>query len=119
LIGDIIGTLLVRNSEGTNIPVSALVTLGRETGYSTITAGREGEYIPIIFNNPGKQARFGLPTGVEQIVRQDAALDVSFSGSWFETRLLMREMMLVVLISLLLFILYWQPSSNRCCSPLS
>ena len=101
LIGDIVSTLLVRNSEGANIPVSALVTLGRETGYSTITAGREGEYIPIIFNNPGH--RPGLLAGsVEQIVREDRTLDVSFSGSWFETRMLMREMMLVVLISLLL-----------------
>ena len=101
LIGDIISTLLVRNSEGTNIPVSALVSLGRETGYSTITAGREGEYIPIIFNDPGNRPG-RLAGNVGQIIREDPALAVSFSGSWFETRMLLREMMLVVLISLLL-----------------
>jgi multidrug efflux pump subunit AcrB len=101
ILEDIIGTLLVRNSEGVNIPVSALVTLARETGYSSISAGRHGEYIPITFNNPG--TRPGLvAAGVEDIVRQDAALDVSLTGSWYDTRLLVREMMLVVLISLLL-----------------
>lgn len=101
VIEEIIGTLQVRNSEGVNIPVSALVDTWKETGYSTITAGREGEYIPVVFNNPGSRPG-GLVDGVEQIVRQDETLDVSFAGSWFETRILIREMMLVVLISLLL-----------------
>ena len=101
LLEEIIGTLLVRNSDGVNVPVSALVTLGRETGYSAISAGRQGEYIPVTFSDPG--ARPGMvAAGIERIVRQDATLDVSFAGSWFETRLLLREMMLVVLISLLL-----------------
>ncbi|TVR68706.1 MAG: efflux RND transporter permease subunit [Marinilabiliales bacterium] len=101
VIEEIIGTLQVRNSEGVNIPVSALVDTWKETGYSTITAGREGEYIPVVFNNPGSRPG-GLVGGVEQIVRQDETLDVSFAGSWFETRILIREMMLVILISLLL-----------------
>lgn len=101
IIGEIISTLLVRNSEGTNIPVSALLDHGRETGYSTITAGRQGEYIPVVFSNPGNRPGF-LTADVEQIIRQDETLDVSFAGSWFETRRLMWEMMLVVLISLLL-----------------
>ena len=101
IIGDIISTLLVRNSEGTNIPVSALLDHGRETGYSTISAGRQGEYIPVVFSNPGNRPGL-LAADVEQIVQQDETLDVSFAGSWFETRRLMREMMLVVLISLLL-----------------
>ncbi len=101
VIEDIISTLQVRNSEGVNIPVSALIDTWKETGYSSITAGREGEYIPVVFNNPGSRPG-GLVDGVEQIVRQDETLDVSFVGSWFETRILIREMMLVVLISLLL-----------------
>ncbi len=101
IIGEIISTLLVRNSEGTNIPVSALLDHERETGYSTITAGRQGEYIPVVFSNPGNRPGF-LTADVEQIIRQDETLDVSFAGSWFETRRLMWEMMLVVLISLLL-----------------
>ena len=101
MIEEIISTLLVRNSEGAHIPATALLSMQRETGYSTITAGREGEYIPVIFSDPGNRPAM-LVSGVEQIVRQDPELDVSFSGSWFETRMLMREMMLVVLISLLL-----------------
>ncbi len=101
VIGEIISTLLVRNSEGTSIPVSALVMQARETGYSTITAGRQGEYIPVVFSNPGNKPGL-LAANVEQMVRQDETLDVSFAGSWFETRQLMQEMLLVVLISLLL-----------------
>ncbi len=101
IIDEIISTLLVRNSEGTNIPVSALIDQVRETGYSIITAGREGEYIPVIFNDPGTRPG-QLASSVAEIIRQDQTLEASFSGSWFETRMLMREMMLVVLISLLL-----------------
>ncbi len=101
LIEDIINTLLVRNSEGAHIPATALVSMHREAGYSSLAAGREGEYIPVIFSNPGNRTGM-LISSVEQLVRQDPELDVSFSGSWFETRMLMREMLLVVLISLLL-----------------
>jgi predicted nucleic acid-binding protein len=43
LLEEIIGTLLVRNSDGVNVPVSALVTLNRETGYSSISAGNAGD----------------------------------------------------------------------------
>ncbi len=101
LMEDILNTLLVRNSDGAHIPATALVSMHREAGYSSVTAGREGEYIPVIFNNPGNRPGL-LVSSVEQLVRLDPDLDVSFAGSWFETRKLMREMMLVVLISLLL-----------------
>jgi multidrug efflux pump subunit AcrB len=100
-IENIVSTMLVRNSLGTNIPVSALVNMTTETGYKTITAGRQGEFLPVVFDQPGQG--FGrVVSGIEEIVRQDASLDVAFAGSWFDTRMLMREMMLVVLISILL-----------------
>ena len=100
-IENIVSTMLVRNSLGANIPVSALVNMTAETGYKTITAGRQGEFLPVIFNQPGQG--FGMVvSGIEEIVREDTSLDVSFAGSWFDTRMLMREMLFVVLISLLL-----------------
>jgi len=38
LIEEIISALLIRNSEGTNIPLTTLVNLEREISYSTISA---------------------------------------------------------------------------------
>ncbi len=101
VLQEIINTLQVRNSNGKRIPASALLSMQSETGYSTITAGSDGEYIPVIFSNPGTSPG-NLTGSIESIVKQDEALDVAFTGSWFETRRLMREMLLVVIISMLL-----------------
>jgi multidrug efflux pump subunit AcrB len=101
LFDEIIHSLMVRNTDGVHIPVSALVKIYRETGYNVITAGREGEYLPVIFNQTGNNPA-SLINSMEQTILSDSALDVSFSGSWFETRTLLKEMLLVILISLLL-----------------
>ncbi len=66
---EIIRTLLILNSEGTNIPLTTLVNLERETSYSTISAGREAKYIPVIFNDPGNRPAM-LANNTEEIVRQ-------------------------------------------------
>lgn len=101
VIQDIISKFLIRNQEGNEIPLAALVKMSRESGYKFISATKEGEYIPLEFTEAGRNPGV-LMAGVNNIVNSHEGMDVMFDGSIFETRLLMREMIMVLAVALLL-----------------
>lgn len=101
VIHDIISSLFIKNHEGTEIPLSALVKLSRESGYKSISAGKDGEYIPLVFEEIGRNPGL-LMRGVSGIVHDHEGMDVLFDGSKFETLILMRELLLVIAVALLL-----------------
>ncbi|MDA3878842.1 MAG: efflux RND transporter permease subunit [Prolixibacteraceae bacterium] len=100
-INEVLETSMVRNSKGNPIPVREL--LSRETGFGlkTIVAGREGEYYPIILQ-AGKQNAEGVMKNIRETVNRVGGFEVSFSGSIFSNREMIRQMVLVLLISLAL-----------------
>jgi len=102
----IIGETQIENSRGEPIPVRELFS--RETGYDlkTILAGKEGEYYAM--NLPVNKAKpEGLMNQLRNVLRTDNRFEVSFSGSYFSNREMIRQLALILLISvsLLFFIL--------------
>jgi multidrug efflux pump subunit AcrB len=100
-ISDIIQNTFVRNSDGVDYPLSRLVKIGREQQYKTIRASRNGEYVPLIAQASG----FSIPEIIGKIkngIRNSTVLQVEFDGTWFRQKVLMKELMLVLLISVLL-----------------
>ncbi len=98
---DIVGQSMVRNREGEEIPVSSLLKLNREQTYKSIRGGRDGEYIPI--NLRGEEA--GLEAAMSTIkskIIADGIFDWSFSGRYFSDKTMMRQLILVLLVSVLL-----------------
>jgi multidrug efflux pump subunit AcrB len=100
-VADIIRNTFVRNSEGIDYPLSSLVKIGREQQYKTIRASRNGEYVPLI----AKASTLSVPAIIDKIkggIRNSTVLQTEFDGSWFRQKVLMKELMVVLLISVLL-----------------
>jgi multidrug efflux pump subunit AcrB len=85
------------------VPLQSLVRIVPGEDLKTITAGRNGEYIPFGFY--GVDDAGALMAGVGESVRSVSgadAWDVAFTGSFFSNRKMMNEMVVILLVSLLL-----------------
>jgi multidrug efflux pump subunit AcrB len=93
--------LSIENSNHEAIPVRNLVKQHTAKSLKSIAAGQEGAYFPIPFNIQNDQID-DIMSSVKEIVRANGLFEVSFSGSYFKTQALMKEMMIILAISLLL-----------------
>jgi multidrug efflux pump subunit AcrB len=98
---EIIDQTLVRNKAGQEIPLASLVSLSREQTYKTIKGGRDGEYIPLNIRgtDPGLEESIQV---INDKVKKDATLDLTFAGRFFTQKDMIRELLLVLLVSVLL-----------------
>jgi multidrug efflux pump subunit AcrB len=100
-VAEIVNETFVRNIEGVEYPLSGLVTIGREQQYKTIKASRNGEYVPLI----AKSSTVPVPQLMQKIksgLRDSTVLQADFDGTWFRQKVLMKELMVVLMISVLL-----------------
>jgi multidrug efflux pump subunit AcrB len=106
LIEDIISEATIMTSKGDFIPVREL--LERETGYDlkTIVAGKEGEFYPVVVPTENKQAE-GLMQTIRKTLKPEGHFETSFSGSIFSNKEMIRQLIIILMISmaLLYFIL--------------
>ena len=82
------------------IPLRELVRIVSDEDLKEITAGRNGEYIPVNFYNVENVPQ--AMDGVRRAVDKDSRWDVSFGGSFFSNRKMMGELTVILLISVLL-----------------
>ncbi len=100
-VSDIIDRLKIRNNNGVEIPLRALVHLHREFDLKTITAGKDGEYVPLNFNISDKEYP-PIAAKVQKVVNRHPNAEVRFFGSIFENKQMLRELMLVLMVSVLM-----------------
>ena len=86
--------------ERNHIPLRELVRIVPDEDLKEITAGRNGEYIPVNFYNVGNVPQ--VMDGVRRAVDSDSRWDVSFGGSFFSNKKMMGELTVILLISVLL-----------------
>jgi multidrug efflux pump subunit AcrB len=98
---EMIDRLKIRNASGADIPLHSLVRLHREYDLKNITAGRDGEYVPVNFNTTDKEY-LPIAAKVKEVVSRHPEAEVRFFGSIFENRRMMRELLLVLFISILI-----------------
>lgn len=82
------------------IPLRELVRIVSDEDLKEITAGRNGEYIPVNFYNVENVPQ--AMDGVRRAVDKDSRWDVSFGGSFFSNKKMMGELTVILLISVLL-----------------
>jgi multidrug efflux pump subunit AcrB len=85
------------------VPLQSLVRIIPGEDLKTITAGRNGEYIPFGFYGVKDADR--LTADVRESVRRvsgEGAWDVDFSGSFFSNRKMLDELLVVLFVSLML-----------------
>lgn len=82
------------------IPLRELVRIVFDEDLKEITAGRNGEYIPVNFYEVENVPQ--VMDGVRRAVDKDSRWDVSFGGSFFSNKKMMGELTVILLISVLL-----------------
>ena len=90
------------NSDGTRnyIPLRELITVTPAEDLKSITAGRNGEYIPFSFY--GVKDAESLIADVKAVVNESDAWDTGFSGSFFSNKKMLEELVVILFISILL-----------------
>ncbi|MDR2497780.1 MAG: efflux RND transporter permease subunit [Tannerellaceae bacterium] len=88
------------------IPLSAFVEVVADEDLKTITAGKNGEYIPFRFYNTANVPKMigSLRQGISDMSPGKASgeWDIAFSGSFFSNRKMLAELLLIFSVSLLL-----------------
>jgi len=91
----------VSNANERDIPLRELISIHTSRDFKTIVAGRTGEYFPVPFRVNEDQVE-AVQNQMEQVVNQTAGFDVAWEGSIFSNRQMVREILLILVISLLL-----------------
>ncbi|MBI9032927.1 MAG: efflux RND transporter permease subunit [Bacteroidales bacterium] len=91
----------ISNKKGEDIPLKWLVELKHEMAYKNITAGKQGEFIPLnieMGSHDGEQ----FISNVKSFFTKYSDLSISLKGSFIKNKEMLREMVFVMSISLLL-----------------
>lgn len=91
----------VRNEKKVEIPLNTLVRESRINDLKNIISGPEGEFYPLNLDINDKQIR-KVTQEINQIVAKDKNFEVSFSGSYYSNRQMIRELAVILTVSLLL-----------------
>ena len=104
-INQILSSTLVQTQpdakgEFSYVPLSGLVKAVPSEDLKSITAGKNGEYIPMSFYDVADAPR--LIAGVRETVRKTDGWEVDFSGSFFSNEKMMGELTVILFVSILL-----------------
>ena len=86
---------------GGRVPLEILLKETRNRDLKQITSGVDGEYYPLVLDVKGREARRAMET-IQKLIRQYDRFDVSFTGSYFSNREMIKELCMVLLVSILL-----------------
>ncbi len=90
--------------DGRRIPVMELLRQSYAEDLKTLVSGAEGSYYPLDLDLNDSQVRPAM-TGIRDALRKDGSFDVRFSGSWFSSRELVKELVWILLIAIALLYL--------------
>lgn len=105
-VEEVLETTLVRarptkDVKVSEVPLKALVTTSWSNDFKTINSDESGEYIPVALDITASEA-----DGVTQTIREEVSaegnFDVAFTGSLFSNSKMMKELTVILLVSLLL-----------------
>lgn len=92
----------VTNEDGNLVPLRYLLNVERQADYKTLTADRSGEYLRLAFD---RQASSDQLTYLERIASNSSGLTFQLAGRQFTDQERIRELAIVLLVSLLLLYL--------------
>jgi multidrug efflux pump subunit AcrB len=100
-INKILRNTFIKNDVGDQIPLLSLLTVDKKGDYKSIVSNEGGAYIPVKIDTESQFVSQNLEK-IKSITQTFSDLNVNYTGSWFETQRLIKEMSIVLLISLLL-----------------
>lgn len=105
-VTEVINQTLVRasslneNDNNHRLPLSAFVTVSPAEDIKTIVAGKNGEYIPLEFQETEQAEQ--LMQSIKEGHREVSGWDIAFSGTFFSNRKMLGELALILIVSVLL-----------------
>lgn len=103
-VNEILQKTLIYANKGSSkqiqIPIKSLLKVHKGEGIKTIVAGKNGEYIPLLYYNIDNPEK--LIKNTEKVLSEHKKWDAQFSGSFFSSKKLLGELSIVLLISVLL-----------------
>ncbi len=100
-IDQVLEHTLVRANDSTYYKVGNFLSESLTKDFRTITAGKEGMYYPFNFQAENDQEQETIQK-IQKVLKTSPGFDVNFTGSYFESRELIKELMLVLAITLAL-----------------
>ena len=94
-------SMTVKNSEGSDIPLSSVVKEGRERDLKSIISGAEGDFYPLNIKANDSEIPYIMDV-IDKISASDEWFDVSYSGSFFSNREMINELIIILVVSFLL-----------------
>ncbi|MCM1140168.1 MAG: efflux RND transporter permease subunit [Muribaculum sp.] len=83
------------------ITLKALVKTSTVKDFKTLVASEAGEYFPLAFDVTEKESK-SIMAAVNDAVSKSGEFDVTFSGTLFYNKKMIRELMIIMLVSLLM-----------------
>lgn len=94
-------SLKVPGRDGVQVPLSYVLQERRSRDLRSIVSGRDGNYYPLNIDAAGRDIP-GIRRSIDRVVRTDGSFDVRYGGAWYESRAMISELALVLVVSLLL-----------------
>jgi len=91
----------VKNQDMVEIPLHTLVKESRVNDLKTIISGPEGEFYPLNLNVKAQDIP-QITRQITDIIAKNPNFEVSYSGNYYSNRMMIRELAVILLISVLL-----------------
>jgi multidrug efflux pump subunit AcrB len=91
----------VINKEGVRIPLSTVLKETRIRDLKNIVSGKSSDYYPLNFSLPDKQVKEVIKN-IDEVANGDEWFDVTFTGSYFSNRQMIKELIVILTVALLL-----------------
>jgi multidrug efflux pump subunit AcrB len=100
-LAEILEHLEVFNEKKELVPVKLFIKTELMQDLKTITAGKEGEFIPLAYE-PDRKEKDLFIQEINTTIKQSGIFNVNYSGSIFTSNKLLKEMGIILMISILL-----------------
>lgn len=105
-VEEVLATTLIRaraTSDGkvAEVPLKALVSTSWSNDFKTISSDGSGEYIPVALDVEASEAA-DVTNTIRSQVNEEGSFEVTFTGSLFSNTKMMKELTVILLVSLLL-----------------
>ena len=101
VLSDIFETTTLVSRDSVMIPLSTLFTQGREKDLKNLISGPEGEFYPLNLD-PADRDVVAVTRKISEVVARDPSFEVSYSGTYFSNREMIKELTLILIIAFLL-----------------
>jgi len=100
-VDEVLNKTLIQGKENSYFSLSEFVTRKKSWDLNVINAGKDGIYYPIHLNIDNSMER-EITNSIKSVVASNPRFDVSFSGAIFKDRKLMKELGLILSITIIL-----------------